>query len=84
MGGIHPGMNVGSSPSDPQVSVHILHLQPSQAFLDLLEERLLLIYTGIPRLAKNLLQNVVRNWYSKEPDIISCFEVRHLDLYINV
>jgi fucokinase len=37
------------------------------------ESRLLILYTGKPRLAKNLLQNVIRNWYSQEPDILAAF-----------
>ena len=41
--------------------------------LDELEKRLVLMYTGKPRLAKNLLQNVVRNWYSKDKNIVECF-----------
>jgi fucokinase len=31
------------------------------------------LYTGKPRLAKNLLQNVIRNWYGQEPDILASF-----------
>jgi fucokinase len=39
----------------------------------IIESRLLILYTGKPRLAKNLLQNVIRNWYSQEPDILATF-----------
>jgi fucokinase len=28
-------------------------------------------------LAKNLLQNVIRNWYSQEPDILASFAANH-------
>jgi hypothetical protein len=37
------------------------------------EDRLLVLYTGKPRLAKNLLQNVIRNWYGQDPDILASF-----------
>jgi len=47
-------------------------------FLADLEERLLLLYTGKPRLAKNLLQNVIRNWYGGDPDLVAMFKENHL------
>ncbi|ULU04407.1 hypothetical protein L3Y34_017287 [Caenorhabditis briggsae] len=39
-----------------------IHLNP--AIKNLLEERLLLVYTGKTRLAKNLLQEVIRNFFT--------------------
>ncbi|CAO4364346.1 unnamed protein product [Caenorhabditis nigoni] len=39
-----------------------IHLNPTVK--DLLEERLLLVYTGKTRLAKNLLQEVIRNFFT--------------------
>ena len=30
-----------------------------------------MIYTGKTRLARNLLQNVIRNWYARQPAIVS-------------
>ncbi|CAE7261491.1 FCSK [Symbiodinium sp. CCMP2592] len=44
-----------------------LPLQPS--FSEEFESRLLLIFTGRPRLAKHLLQNVIRRWFSRVPEI---------------
>ncbi len=39
-------------------------LELSDEFIDLINNRLLLVYTGLTRLAKDLLINVIRNWYS--------------------
>lgn len=38
-----------------------------------MNERLLLIHTGKVRLARNLLQNVIRNWYAREDGTVDCF-----------
>lgn len=34
----------------------------------------MLIYSGTVRLAKNLLQNVIQNWYIRDQRITDCFE----------
>lgn len=36
----------------------------NQSFWDEFDQRLILVYTGQTRLARNLLQSVLRNWYS--------------------
>ena len=74
VGGLHPGFNLGTTPQDHNVSVSIQPFKPSPGFITALEKRLLVLYTGKPRLAKNLLQNVIRNWYSREPTIYQCFQ----------
>ena len=40
-------------------------------FLDLLGRHLVGIFTGRPRLARNLLQTVIRRWYSRLPEIVA-------------
>ncbi|XP_035223002.1 L-fucose kinase-like [Stegodyphus dumicola] len=39
-----------------------------------LNSHLLLLYTGKVRLAKNLLQNVIRSWYAREEIVVNCFK----------
>lgn len=39
----------------------------------MVNERLLLIHTGKVRLARNLLQNVIRMWYARDEAIVDCF-----------
>jgi len=73
VGGLNPGINLGESPPNYLVSIYTSHLNGSEGFLKSLERRLLLLYTGKPRLAKNLLQNVIRNWYSQDKDIVEAF-----------
>jgi len=46
-------------------------------FLGDVEARLLLLYTGKPRLAKNLLQNVIRNWYGGDSELVEAFKENH-------
>ncbi|CAJ1433668.1 unnamed protein product [Effrenium voratum] len=48
----------------------------SRDFAEALEQRLVLVFTGRPRLAKHLLQNVIRQWFSRAPEI--CQTVRSL------
>eukprot|EP00930_Biecheleria_cincta_P003112 TRINITY_DN104049_c0_g1_i1.p1 TRINITY_DN104049_c0_g1~~TRINITY_DN104049_c0_g1_i1.p1 ORF type:complete len:1022 (-),score=170.14 TRINITY_DN104049_c0_g1_i1:48-2945(-) len=51
-------------------------LPMSDAFAEELSSRLVLIFTGRPRLAKHLLQNVIRQWFGRAPEI--CEAVRGL------
>ncbi|KHN78470.1 L-fucose kinase [Toxocara canis] len=44
-------------------------LDCEESFIGELESKLLLIYTGRTRLAKNLLQEVVRSWFSRDEHI---------------
>ena len=60
VGGLHPGINLGSSESSHQVKVTTTPARISDKLIQQLNSRLLLLYTGKPRLAKNLLQNVIR------------------------
>ena len=60
VGGLHPGLNLGSSESSHRVAVTTHPSLVSQKFVDKINSRLLLLFTGKPRLAKNLLQNVIR------------------------
>ena len=58
--GLNPGLNLGSSASSHQVTITTQPSQVTQHFVDQINSRLLLLFTGKPRLAKNLLQNVIR------------------------
>ena len=60
VGGLHPGINLGESQPSHQVAVTTLPARISEELCHSLNSRLLLLYTGKPRLAKNLLQNVIR------------------------
>ncbi|KAL7857754.1 hypothetical protein AOLI_G00178560 [Acnodon oligacanthus] len=70
VGGLVGGIKVARSHATLPLRVHVEQLSLPQDFLSALQQRLLLIYTGKTRLARNLLQDVVRNWYSRLPAIV--------------
>ncbi|MCI4382100.1 hypothetical protein PGIGA_G00259750 [Pangasianodon gigas] len=70
VGGLVGGVKVARSRPILPLRVEAEQLVLPQGFLTALQQRLLLIYTGKTRLARNLLQDVVRNWYSRLPSIV--------------
>lgn len=81
VGGLIGGAKLGVSHRGTPLSVTSYHIPMSQQFLEALNSQLLLIYTGKVRLARNLLQTVIRNWYACDPTITSCFaELQRLAL----
>jgi fucokinase len=55
-----------------QVETKALTLSP--AFVETLNSHLVLVYTGRARLARNLLQNVLRSWYTRLPELVSTLD----------
>lgn len=72
--GLLPGFKVGHSVQSSEYRVTFELIPTEDNFNRKFESQSLLVFTGKPRLAKNLLQNVVRNWYNKEERIVKCFE----------
>jgi len=71
VGGVFPGIKVCQSlPSLPLV-VKTEAIPLPEATIALLNRHLQLIYTGKTRLARNLLQDVLRRWYSANPAIMA-------------
>uniref|UniRef100_A0A674MS94 Fucose kinase n=1 Tax=Takifugu rubripes TaxID=31033 RepID=A0A674MS94_TAKRU len=70
VGGLVGGIMVGRSRASLPLRVEVECLRPPEDFLASLEQHLLLVYTGKTRLARNLLQDVVRSWYSRLPAIV--------------
>ncbi|XP_068715379.1 L-fucose kinase-like isoform X2 [Montipora foliosa] len=68
-GGLVPGFKMTRSKASLPLKVEVESLQLSQETVDKFSERLICLYSGKPRLAKNLLQDVVRNWYARFPQI---------------
>ncbi|XP_070574634.1 L-fucose kinase-like [Ptychodera flava] len=71
VGGLTPGIKIGRSKEGLPLRVDITHLNISEKTLEAFNSRLILLYTGKTRLARNLLQNVIRNWYARMPQIVS-------------
>ncbi|KAJ8249080.1 hypothetical protein GJAV_G00230970 [Gymnothorax javanicus] len=70
VGGLVGGVKIARSRARLPLKVEVEHLELSEDFLLSLQQRLLLVYTGKTRLARNLLQDVVRNWYSRLPALV--------------
>ncbi|KAJ7998244.1 hypothetical protein DPEC_G00220590 [Dallia pectoralis] len=70
VGGLVGGVKLGRSKARLPLRVDVERLPLSQDFLLSLQNHLLLVYTGKTRLARNLLQDTVRRWYSRVPSIV--------------
>ncbi|ELU00095.1 hypothetical protein CAPTEDRAFT_168292 [Capitella teleta] len=70
IGGLCPGIKVGHSPPKLPLEISVTFPDISDETVRNFNDRLALVYTGKTRLAKNLLQSVVRNWYARNPDIL--------------
>ncbi|XP_038138118.1 L-fucose kinase isoform X1 [Cyprinodon tularosa] len=70
VGGLVGGVKAGRSRASLPLQVEVERLSPPPEFLASLEQHLLLVYTGKTRLARNLLQDVVRSWYSRLPSMV--------------
>ncbi|XP_047496936.1 LOW QUALITY PROTEIN: L-fucose kinase-like [Penaeus chinensis] len=73
VGGLVGGAKLGVSNVGTPVTVNMYKIPLQAEMLDFLNNHLLLLYTGKVRLARNLLQTVIRNWYARDSTIIECF-----------
>jgi fucokinase len=69
-GGMYGGAKISKSEIGLPVKISTREIETPDGFLAKLNEHLMLIYTGRTRLARNLLQDVLRNWHSREARII--------------
>ncbi|KAH7044209.1 ribosomal protein S5 domain 2-type protein [Linnemannia elongata] len=70
VGGIMPGFKVSTCELDLPIQLKTNTIEVPEEFITTFNSRLLLIYTGKTRLAKNLLQTVLMNWAGQEPDVV--------------
>ncbi|XP_060694261.1 L-fucose kinase isoform X2 [Hemiscyllium ocellatum] len=70
VGGLVPGIKIGRSKSQLPLRVDVERIAVTDAFVKTLNNHLLLVYTGKTRLARNLLQDVLRSWYARVPSIV--------------
>ena len=71
VGGVYPGAKIARSAARLPLKVDCEPVQLPEGFADVLGKHIVLIYTGRARLARNLLQNVIRRWYARLPEIVS-------------
>ncbi|NWI64307.1 FUK kinase, partial [Todus mexicanus] len=70
VGGLVPGIKIGRSKARLPLRVEVEKIPVPEGFTQTLNDHLLLVYTGKTRLARNLLQDVVRNWYARLPSAV--------------
>ncbi|XP_073911777.1 L-fucose kinase isoform X2 [Castor canadensis] len=70
VGGLMPGIKVGRSRAQLPLKVEVEEITVPQGFVQTLNDHLLLVYTGKTRLARNLLQDVLRSWYARLPAVV--------------
>ncbi|XP_038068725.1 L-fucose kinase-like [Patiria miniata] len=70
VGGLTPGINIGHSEAKLPLKVEITPIPVDEETRCKFDQHFLLVYTGKTRLARNLLQDVVRNWYARSPYIV--------------
>ncbi|KAK3697445.1 hypothetical protein RRG08_031209 [Elysia crispata] len=70
IGGLVGGVKIGLSEARLPLQVDFVDPEIRPQLLQEFNSRLVLIYTGKTRLARNLLQDVVRNWYARNPNIV--------------
>ncbi|XP_032086652.1 L-fucose kinase [Thamnophis elegans] len=70
VGGLVPGLKIGRSKAQLPLKVEVEEISPPEGFVHTLNQHLLLLYTGKTRLARNLLQDVLRNWYARLPNVV--------------
>jgi len=71
VGGLIGGLKMARSAGALPLKVDTEVVPVSDEFRNTLSSHLVLIYTGKTRLARNLLQNVVRNWYARDPALVA-------------
>nr|XP_020653568.1 L-fucose kinase isoform X1 [Pogona vitticeps] len=70
VGGLVPGLKIGRSDARLPLKVDVEPIAVPEGFVQTLNQHLLLLYTGKTRLARNLLQDVLRNWYARLPAVV--------------
>lgn len=74
VGGLLPGIKYTHSSTTIPFQVKPEILSTTDSFVDELNQRMVLVFTGRTRLARNLLQDVVRRWYARSPEMMSLVE----------
>jgi len=75
VGGIVPGAKIARSEPSLPLRVNIEHLETPPGFLEVLSDHMVLVYTGRTRLAKDILQNVLRRWNARIDESVDTMRV---------
>jgi len=71
IGGVYPGIKIGRSEAALPLLIETELIPVPKEFVQKFNDHLVLIYTGKTRLARNLLQNVIRNWYARDTELVA-------------
>jgi fucokinase len=71
IGGLIGGLKLGISDANVVLKTKVIQYNLTPSVRDELSRRLALVFTGKPRLAKDILQNVLRRWARRKSDIVS-------------
>jgi fucokinase len=74
IGSIFPGFKSSASPAKLPIQVQVTQLNVNDAFLAEFERRSVLVQTGPARLARDLLQVVIRRWHRREPSFCNAID----------
>jgi fucokinase len=74
IGGLISGLKLGTSEKGGALSIKVRHVYLDLRVQEELSKRLVLAFTGKPRLAKNILQNVLRRWSRRSSEIVDTVE----------
>jgi fucokinase len=74
VGGLIGGAKLGTSNNALPLQTNVERINVSSNFQKKLNERLLLAFTGQTRLAKNILQNVLRRWARRSKEVVKTVE----------
>ena len=66
---IYGGFKITTAKNQLPLEITVKQIDVDEKTLKAINERLVLVYTGLTRLAKDLLINVLRSWYSISSDI---------------
>ena len=73
IGGLYGGFKLGVSRAKLPCRIDCYKVPVEKTFVQTVNKHLILCYTGQVRLAKNLLQSVVRSWYSGDEALFDTF-----------
>ena len=69
-GGIFPGAKLSTTPKGLPLKISVEPIPLSDETIDKFNRHFVLVYTGKTRLARNVLQDVLRNWHARLPEIV--------------
>ena len=69
-GGIFPGAKLTTTSKGLPLNISVEDIPVSEETMVKFNSHFVLVYTGKTRLARNLLQDVLRNWHARLPEIV--------------